>query len=210
MNLDVQSSWQPQHFVNRSWQVTALCEPRCAEFVAGTALCEPRCAEFVAGTALCEPRCAECVAGTALCEPRHVEFATQASSGHCGQLTHSLIHYLIVFSDVCSPWSSAFSFALITPILTLIHKHSSFLTQACIHCHTLTHPHSLTDLCPLSLLTLTTSTLTVTLSLSRALTTLTLILTHAHIHSLTFSRAAWSGDCALRCVFLHFCRPLKL
>ena len=63
---------------------TALCDPRCAEFVAdaqpfvnlevqiswtGTALCEPRSADFVAGAALGEPRSADFVAGTALGEP---------------------------------------------------------------------------------------------------------------------------------------------
>ena len=37
-----------------------LCEPACADFVAGAALCG---ADFVAGTALCEPSCADFVAG---------------------------------------------------------------------------------------------------------------------------------------------------
>ena len=42
--LDVQISWQAQHFVNLhvqiSWQAGAvLCEPPCADLVAGTALC---------------------------------------------------------------------------------------------------------------------------------------------------------------------------
>ena len=75
MNLHVQISWQAQH---------VLCEPPCADLVAGTALCcLPRdrmyalasaghrrlSADFVAGAALCEPSCADLVAGTALCEP---------------------------------------------------------------------------------------------------------------------------------------------
>ena len=58
---------------------TALCEPPCADFVAGTA-CEPPCADFVAGTALCEPPCAEFVAGTALCEPRCADFVAGTAS----------------------------------------------------------------------------------------------------------------------------------
>ena len=33
---------------------TALCEPPCADFMAGTALCEPPCADFVAGAASVE------------------------------------------------------------------------------------------------------------------------------------------------------------
>ena len=57
---------------------TALCEPRGADFVASTALCEPPCADFVAGTALCEPPCADFVAGTALCEPRDADFVAGA------------------------------------------------------------------------------------------------------------------------------------
>ena len=54
--LEVQISWQAQHFVNLhvqiSWQAQPFCEPPCADFVGGTALCEPPCADFVAGTAL--------------------------------------------------------------------------------------------------------------------------------------------------------------
>ena len=53
VNLHVQISWQAQH---------VLCEPPCADLVAGTALREPSCADFVAGTALCEPPCALCAA----------------------------------------------------------------------------------------------------------------------------------------------------
>ena len=93
--LEVQSSWQAQHFVNLhvqiSWQAfvnlradfvagAALCEPPCAEFVAGTALCELPCAEFVAGAALCEPPCADFMAGTALCEPPCADFVAGAAS----------------------------------------------------------------------------------------------------------------------------------
>ena len=52
----------------------ALCEPPCADFVAGAALCEPPCADFVAGAALCEPPCADFVAGAALCEPPCADF----------------------------------------------------------------------------------------------------------------------------------------
>ena len=51
-----------------------LCEPACADFVAGAALCELRGADFVAGTALCEPPCADFVAGAALCEPPCTDF----------------------------------------------------------------------------------------------------------------------------------------
>ena len=93
-NLQVQISWQAQHFVNF----------QSADFVAGTALVEPRTskhrlggshstlrswmrrfrgkhspalsepgqpgsADFRAGAALCEPGSADFVAGTALCEP---------------------------------------------------------------------------------------------------------------------------------------------
>ena len=45
-------SLQVQHFVNLHVQISwgaALCEPPCADFVAGTALCAPPCADFVAG-----------------------------------------------------------------------------------------------------------------------------------------------------------------
>ena len=76
-NLHVQISWQAQHFVNLhvqiSWQAQH-CEPPCADFVAGAALCEPPCADFVAGATLCEPPCADFVAGTALCEPPCADF----------------------------------------------------------------------------------------------------------------------------------------
>ena len=41
----------------------SLCEPPCADFVAGAALCVPPCADFLAGTALWEPPCADFVAG---------------------------------------------------------------------------------------------------------------------------------------------------
>ena len=34
------------HFVNLRAQISWLCEPPCADFVAGAALCEPPCADF--------------------------------------------------------------------------------------------------------------------------------------------------------------------
>ena len=81
--LEVQISWQAQHFVNLhvqiSWQAQHFCEPPCADFVAGAALCEPPCADFVAGAALCEPPCADVVAGAALCEPPCADFVAGAA-----------------------------------------------------------------------------------------------------------------------------------
>ena len=58
---------------------TALCEPPCVDFVAGTALCDSPCADFVAGTALCDPPCADFVAGTALCDPPCADFVAGAA-----------------------------------------------------------------------------------------------------------------------------------
>ena len=55
---------------------TALCEPACADFVAGTTLCEPP-----PGAALCEPPCADFVAGTALWEPPCADFVAGTASG---------------------------------------------------------------------------------------------------------------------------------
>ena len=49
------SSRQLQLHADFVAEIAALCEPPCADFVAGAALCEPPCADFVAGAALCEP-----------------------------------------------------------------------------------------------------------------------------------------------------------
>ena len=94
--LDVQISWQAQHFVNLhvqiSWQVQYFAQWQAQYFVNLRAQiswqaqhfaacqgvgCTPwrrlgtgaGCAEFVAGAALCEPSCADFVAGAVLCEP---------------------------------------------------------------------------------------------------------------------------------------------
>ena len=49
MCLEVQISWQAQHFVSPDSVVgAALCQPGSADFVTGAALCEPRSADFVA------------------------------------------------------------------------------------------------------------------------------------------------------------------
>ena len=90
MTLDVQMSWQVQHFVNLevqiSWQAQHLVNlevqiSRSADFVAGTALGEPRSADFVAGTALGEPRSVDFVEGTALGEPRSADFVAGTALG---------------------------------------------------------------------------------------------------------------------------------
>ena len=74
VKLHVQISWQAQYFVNLrvqiSWQAQhfAACQGvRCTPWRRlGTGA---GCADFVAGAALCEPSCAAFVAGAVLCEP---------------------------------------------------------------------------------------------------------------------------------------------
>ena len=139
---------------------TALGEPRAADFVAGAALCRVR--EFVTGAALCEfahlmralVTVLSDVCSLDLClvihTPRRLDLLSPGvvpprRARHFGQ--GSLIHYL----DVCSG-DCVLRGVLSLVFCSLIRTHNSLsftsilpFTHARIHCHTLTHPHSLTD-----------------------------------------------------------------